>query len=216
MAFGKDQRWSQYSADYDKAYSLIVNKPSNTKAKHSGLFISRVKNLFSLEYTVRSIGKVIHGYSDLSKIVLAHQVDEVKGGANPVLLPDGSLIYSADYIANHKSSIIPIGGGAYKTDGELNQNDAIEAYRSLIRWVKSQGIEPVLLLTPYHENVWESPDSPNTIALRATQTTVNALANELGIRQVGSYDPHTFGCLSNEFYDFMHPTADCLRKLRPR
>lgn len=217
LAFGKDQRWSQYATDYGNAYGVIVGKAGHAKAEHSNLFISRAKNLFSLEYTVRSIGKAVREYrSDLSNMPPAPQVDEAKGGDNPVLLPDGSLIYSAQYIADHRARKIPLGGGAYKTDGELNQNDAVEAYRSLIRWVKSRGVEPVLLLTPYHENVWKSPESPNAVALRSTESAVSNLSSELKLRLIGSYDPHAFGCLDNEFYDFMHPTADCLRRLQAR
>lgn len=217
LAFGKDPRWSQYKTDYFKAYSVIMSKAGSAEVRRDDVFISKLKNLLSIEYTIRSVRKVIRdSRSNLAPIALAPAVDESTGGDNPVLLPDGSLIYSAKYLSDNRAPKIPIGGDTYKTDGELNQKHAIETYRSLILWVKNQGVAPILLLTPYHENVWKSRHSPTLAALQTTESIVSGMARDLNIKLIGTYDPHKAGCLSAEFHDFMHPTTRCLAKLRAR
>ena len=38
------------------------------------------------------------------------------------------------------------------------------------------------------------------------------LANDLGLRLLGSYDPNKVGCLEQEFFDGMHPRGSCMAK----
>ena len=146
----------------------------------------------------------------------APSIDYAVGGAFPIRLKDGSMVYSAKAISDLSKASIQLGGEPYKTNGLLNQGDAINAYRKLLLWIKSQGVEPILLMTPYHENVLKAPNSLNAKAIHATEPLVISLADELGIKVIGSYDPKIVGCLNNEFFDAMHPTAACLAKLRPR
>lgn len=214
FAFGKDQRWTQYKDDYYKALRTILDKDVMPDARTEDGF-AKIRNLFSLEYTIRSVRK---GMQDVqnpqSTIAGAPEVDETVGGSHPILLPDGSLVYSSDSIANAAKANIPIGGERYKTDGALNQDHAIRTYRALLAWVRNQGVEPILLLTPYHENVWIKPDARIPLALRESERIARHLARELDIKVIGSYDPQIGGCDRSEFIDFMHPTTRCLAKLK--
>lgn len=217
FAFGKDVRWSQYyRTDYFDARDTMIGRKRDSLETADPAWKSKLKNLFSFEYTLRSIGK---GLQDLnsppSVIAAAPALDAETGGQDAVLLPDGSLMYSAKYLNDARSTPVPIGGAVYKTElGQLNQGDAIRSYRSLISWIKNMGVEPVFLLTPYHENVWKSSNSLTAIALRTVEPTVLALAKEFDVEVIGSYDPHVAGCQASEFYDFMHVTRSCLAKLR--
>lgn len=218
LAFEKDSRWSAYKDDYFRARAVILGENCSADSKKlDKTDMAKLSNLINLEYTIRSVQTAIRDIRrGMPTISAAHKLDPAVGGDFPVRLRDGSYIYSAKYIADASKASIPLGGATYKTDGILNQQEAIEAYRALLLWIRSQGVEPILLLTPYHENVWKSRKAPNTIALCATEPIVKELAHELNVKLVGSYDPQVVGCLGNEFYDDMHPTADCLTRLRVR
>lgn len=216
FAFGKDRQWSYYSESYQLAKQAIQGGSPFNKRENDDVMLRKLRNLFSLEYTIRSVRKamrdIMEGPSRYSAEV-APRLDETIGGRYPVFLRDGSLQYSAKFLVEAKVRPIPHGGVTYNTDGILNDAGAINAYRSLIKWIKSKGIEPILLLTPYHQNVWKAADSLNTRAIQATEPIVRALALELRVSVIGTYNPDTAGCLGEEFFDFMHPKADCLAKL---
>lgn len=221
FAFGKDQRWSAYRDDYFQARSEILGKKGAADSKSlDKSSMAKLANLINLEYTVRSVQSVAHGIwlpqGGAPTITAVNNLDPAVGGDYPAQLRDGSHVYSAKYISDVSQATIPIGGLPYKTDGILNQQNAVDAYRALLLWIRNQGVEPILLMTPYHENVWKAPLSANTVALRATEPIVMNLAHELNGKLIGSYDPKEVGCPSNEFYDHMHPTAGCLIRLRPR
>jgi hypothetical protein len=214
FAFGKDARWVAYKGDYLQSRDIIFGEKSTNYANDDSVELTKLKNLINLEYVVRSATamakNVIYG---APKITSAPKINISVGGELPLRLKDGSHVYSAKYIDEASKLIVPIGGAVYKTDGELNQPHAVEAYRKLIRWIKKGGAEPIFILTPYHENVWKVPDSRTTRALRETESVAKELARDMGVLLIGSYDPRAVGCLPSEFYDFMHPTADCLEKV---
>jgi hypothetical protein len=222
LAFGKDRRWLTNRDDYLAAEVEIQGTPEGSDGSSTDGGIDeaskmKLANLINLEYTIRSIKTIIRDFrSGAPTIEFAPELDTATGGDFPIRLRDNSHVYSAKYIAKSIGARIPFGGTIYATDGELNQNNAINAYRDMLLWIESKGVEPILLMTPYHENVLKAPSSINAIALNATEPIVLNLAERVGIKVIGSYDPKMFGCLSSEFFDFMHPTSKCLDKLRAR
>jgi hypothetical protein len=214
LAYGKDPRWSYYESDYRQARRVILGRTGDESLPP---LASGIADLVSLDYTLRSLGELADrfaGGARVRTIVPAPRVDENVGGREPVLLPDGSLIYSASYLADKRSRPIPLGGIPYKIDGPLDQPDAIADYRTLLRWIRRQGVEPILLLTPYQQNVLKASDWPTARALRAIEPLVRDLARRERVRVIGSFDPAVAGCPSGEFLDFMHATTACLARLR--
>lgn len=210
MAFGKDARWKlRYPEDYDAAYSAIVSGQATSGTNQSQ---SRWATLISAQYARRSLATLERGETAHS-IVQAPPTDEDTGDRLPVTLPDGSLIYSADYIANAKKTAIPLGGSEYKSAAPTNEAHAIFAFRQLVRWVRFHGVEPVLLLTPYHQNVWRLENASTVRLMKETEKIVSGLARDMGILVIGSYHPERVRCSPDEFYDFMHPNAKCLSRM---
>jgi hypothetical protein len=218
FSYEKDVRWTVYRNDYFEARGQILGE--RIEAKYDilgGMNIAKLSNLINLQYAVRSVRTAISDYRNWPPTVTSSQMPNISiGGEFPAYLRDGSYVYSAKYIAEAKLASIPVGGGAYKTTGVLNTQDAINAYRALLRWLREQSVEPILLMTPYHDNVWKVPLSADAAAMRATERIVLSLANEINLRVAGSFDPGEVGCSSNEFYDYMHPRPECLGKLRTR
>jgi hypothetical protein len=89
---------------------------------------------------------------------------------------------------------------------------AINLYRKLIKWVRAQGVKPVLLMTPYHQNAWMLEASPNVKAMEPTEKIVRKIGSELDVPVIGSFRPDLVGCSPSEFYDFMHPMASCVAR----
>lgn len=208
FAYGKDERWKVRFADsYISAQSMIEGSRPTEAASSN-----RWSSLVSSEYTTRSVGLLLKGALK-PKIEPAPSLDEDIGGQFPIVLQDGSTVYSSEYITAAKTAKVPIGGTGYKTTGVINEFRAVAAYQALINWVKSQGVQPVLLMTPYHQNVWLLDASPNVIAMIPTEKIVREIGLDLAVPVVGSYRPDAVNCAPNEFYDFMHPIASCLAKM---
>lgn len=208
LAYGKDERWKiRYAEEYHAAWTAIdgAKKADPTSS-------NRWSSLISAGYTKRSLGFLWRGATKPS-IEIVQSVDEEIGGKHPVTLQDGSHIYSSEYIAESRNIPIPIGGTGYKVDGVVNVTSAITAYKGLVKWIRSQGVEPVLLMTPYHQNVWKLATSPNVGVMIATENIVRKMGIEIGVPVVGSYRPEVVGCTPDEFYDFMHPKASCVAKI---
>ena len=217
FSYGKDLRWQAYSEEYSLARVEVFGaSPSLAESESAGPGWAKVTNLLNIAYTIRSIETLQRDIEKgIPKITEAPAIDATIGGEQGIILPDASHVYSRKYIQDSKNGIVPIGGGSYKTEGRLNDQDAIDDYIVLLKWVKSQGVEPVLVLTPYHENVWKAEKSHDKAALMKTEPIVRTVASTLKLRVIGSYDPKICGCLPGEFYDAMHPKAECLSRLEP-
>ena len=205
FAFGKDKRWKvRYAEQYQIARMAIDGKKS-ANAESSNHWSS----LISAQYTKRSLGHLLNGAVNPS-IDVVQTIDEDVGNKFPVTLPDGSNVYSSEKITRAKIKKVPAGGGTYRTDGVINDLRAIDLYRRLIMWTRGHGVSPVLLMTPYHQNVWMLEASPNVKAMVPTEKIVRKIGNELNVPVIGSFRPDLVGCSPGEFYDFMHPMASCL------
>lgn len=223
FAFNKDERWILYAEDFEAAKTAIYNA-GRTRTWHDYLELgvtelyqlARFRNLINMEYTIRSLTALKLDLSSTGPVAgEAFGLDPAVGGPALARLKDGSHVYSAKFIADARKAAVPVGGQAYKTGEPLNQAAAIGLYRDMLAWLRANGIEPVLLLTPYHQNVWKDPDSPNVVVMRQTEPIVREIAAAMKIRLYGSYDPEQLGCPGTEFYDFMHPDAECLARIRP-
>jgi hypothetical protein len=92
LSYGKDERWKVRFADsYLAAQSVIGGSPQE------GASSNRWSSLVTAEYTTRSIGLLFKGTLK-PKIELAQNVDEDVGGKFPIILQDGSNVYSSEYI----------------------------------------------------------------------------------------------------------------------
>mgnify|MGYP000700479863 CR=1 FL=1 len=216
FAYNKDERYHFLDKQYHKARAVIIGR-SQKKYNHNTR--SLVLNLINLQYTKRSllqltslwkVNKKLFNYKNFVSVDNAH------GGKYPLFLPDGSLVYSSSFISESLKNNAGITDSIYKTDGEINQENAVSDYKILIIWLIKNHIQPVLLMTPYHPSSWKNKDSSNHKAFHATSKIVHQLANEFHLQVIGSYQPILAGCMPTEFYDFMHPTRTCINKLNLR
>ncbi len=211
LDLNRDVRWERLKHEYSVMRSQLDSKsqvisPENQKIKYW-------VNLINPQYFVRSLETI--GKSEY----VIEEVDSLNlsvGAPEPVLLPDGSLVYSSKVIRDSYIAAIPVGGKPYKLKAGNRQvsDEGIELLVKLVEHIKKKEIDVIFILTPYHENVWQDPKSPTTKALVEVEAHVIEVANTYNIPMLGSYDPQKIGCESDEFYDFMHPRASCLAKIK--
>jgi len=203
LDFNKDSRWERYRDSYYSMKEIL--EPDNIN-RDKGRFTrwKYIKNLINPSYFLRSIKQPER--KDLF-INEAPKFNHAVGIDAPVFLPDRSIIYSNTYIADSNASRIPVGGTKYKIRPEPVPNYsevAIALFSKLVRKLNKAGINTVILMTPYHHNVWADMNSVTTKALLEVEPRIRKIGRDLGIKVLGSYNPDVIGCTPDEFNDFMH------------
>jgi len=210
LDFNRDTRWERYKKSFDSMKKMLT--PSYEDNHDASLSKWRyIHNLVNPSYLARSLEQFGRNDFEISNVApFNHNL----GADFPVLLPDGSLIYSSKHITKSKMTKVPIGGtNYYIKHGQQHSEVAIELFSQLVKKINDYNITTILIMTPYHPNVWASEESETTKALIEMESRVRELGNELSIRVLGSYNPQVIGCSSEEFYDHMHAKDSCLSKI---
>ena len=215
LNFGRDKRWVRYEQDYFEMKDKLFKKHSIARQEDNGnLNKDLLLNLFNLKYFKRSLSTI---FDDRIKIkTQAPKFNHNIGLKLPVILPDGSLVYSAEYIDKAKKNIKTISGkDSYKIiDNFYYQDHAIKTFEKLMQHLINYEIKIVFVLTPYHHSVWSNTDQPIIKTFKIIERKIHDIAKQYKIQIIGSYDPNSIMCLEGEFYDTAHAQYQCLAKLK--
>jgi len=217
LNFGKDKRWSGYEQDYfEMKNKLSLKYPSSNLNENNESSKDLLINLFNLQYLKRSLSVI--SKPKIEAVTSVSKFNQNTGLAHPVILPDGSLVYSYEHIDKAKNSIKTIPGkNSYKIINNFYyQDNAIKTFEKLIQHLINSKITVAFILTPYHHRVWNHTEQPIIKAFNIIEGKVHDIAKQYKIQVIGSYNPDNIGCLENEFYDGMHPMDTCLMKLENR
>jgi peptidoglycan/LPS O-acetylase OafA/YrhL len=127
---------------------------------------------------------------------------------------DGHLIYNKSYIVKTESDISNEFPSLMKYSMKSFELDvrALSLIKDLVHWLKKQNIEAVLVLPPYHPDLYKLMAKSNHKA-KLIEHIFREMANDLDVPLLGSYSPVLANCMENEFYDGMHPKESCMRKV---
>jgi hypothetical protein len=217
LNFGRDRRWNRYEQDYfEMKNKLSLKYPSAQLNDNNNSSKDLLINLFNLQYLKRSLSVI--SKPKIEAVTPVSEFNQNSGLSLPVTLPDGSHIYSAEYIDKAKNSIKTIPGkNNYKIVNNFYYQDfAINTFEKLIQHLINSKIKVVFILTPYHHSVWNHTEQPIIKVIDIIEGKVHDIAKKYKIQVIGSYNPDNIGCLENEFYDSMHTTDICLMKLENR
>ena len=216
LNFNRDLRWSRYKKDFINMQNKIMSNSDNFSKnfdKIDSYNITLLSNLINFEYFMSSID-LLMSKKDHS-IEFAKDFNYNLGLDHKVLLPDGSLIYSSEYIKQSlKRKIDGISGNQnYKIiPGKWYNQNAIELLTKFVIYLK-KNFNIVFVMTPYHPEVWNFSEQPVVTAMKIVELKVHEIAKSVGIQVIGSFHPKKINCTSEEFYDEMHPKDLCLAKL---
>lgn len=130
-----------------------------------------------------------------------------------ITLPDGSHVYSHSWLKGQKHASVAIGGGGYKIDGKEYDPQALEYLRMLVELYRYNEVDIKFIMTPYHPNVFKKGKTKPVVHFSVVEQVVNDFSRENNIKSYGSFFPDKLGCLDSEFYDYMHPTNECLGRI---
>ena len=127
---------------------------------------------------------------------------------------DGFHIYGENYVATTQSEMIAgFGDLRYYGMRSFDLNDDAQAqFKHLVNWLNAQDIDVYFVLSPYHPGLYERLHNEAAKVLEM-ERVYQQFAVDLGATIVGSYDPSKMGCPAEEFYDGMHPTEGCMKKV---
>lgn len=212
--FGMDERYKINQHYFDQLDASITKKKKDwTRADYELLLI---KNLFNLQYFAKSLLEIKQGSSVVTHLPMQEPNTTFSydnGYTEPVTLPDGSHVYESEWILKQKTTPIPIGSGDYKISGKAYTPEAVEYFKKIVQLYHNYNIEVNFLITPYHHNVFRV-QSKAVEHMALVENLVDVLSKELSCPVFGSFYPHKMNCMDNEFYDFMHPTTECLDKIK--
>ena len=209
LDFYRDKRWGRYGDSYYSMKEILTENKIEQNSKDVFDW-SYLVNLINPLYFLQSIEQV--GKKEL-KINEAPVFEHSIGLDTLVMLADGSIISRSKSITNSKTTRIPVGGTVYKIrPGSVYSEVAIALFTKLVRKLNESGINTVILMTPYHHNVWLN-NNPTKKVLLEVEARIRKLGSVLGIDVLGSYNPEKNGCSPDEFFDHMHAKDSCLSKI---
>jgi hypothetical protein len=208
LNFNRDVRWKRYSQKY---LAMITKLVGGSSYNPTNANLEPLLNLINREYFLRSLSLI--GSKKNRLIELAPKFDQQVGVENMVILPDGSIIYSAERIREINSAEIT-GIHEYKIiNGQWFHEQAVELFTLLVNFLQQQEFKIIFALTPYHPKVWNLKEQSVVSAMKAVELKIHEIAKSTGVQVIGSYHPGKIGCKADEFNDAMHASSTCLDKL---
>lgn len=204
LDFNRDIRWRRYEDNYNAMNRILSKEVDNA----NNFYYEQMTNLINPDYFLRSLGEL--GREKIN-IVESPRFDYEKGLDFPVLLPDGSLVYSKHFLEKIQFSEKEMSSKYKIKNGTQVTEYAFVVFGELIKELQKRGKRVVVMLIPYHPAVYK--DELMRDAFNEVSQRLNQLAVEEGIPVRGSYNPADLVCAANEFFDDMHPKDSCLGKL---
>ncbi len=217
LIFNMDKMWAINKETYDEFVNII--KTEEPKDSFSYRF-NYVSNLINYEYILASLKNLYKNGFNFFIDNFSLSIKEVPkfdfniGYIESVTLPDGSIAYDALYLSeNNNGQNTPKASGWYKLGDVLYQNEGIDFLNKIIEYLKKQGAEVNLILTPYNRNFFTNADLFPLKNLIVVEKKVIEISQKNKSKVYGSYEPFKLGCQDNEFYDLQHAQPSCLNKI---
>jgi len=99
----------------------------------------------------------------------------------------------------------------YSMESYVDDEASLQKYTSLIRFLQESGVQVVIVLSPYHPDLFQRIKREKPEFLKV-ENAYRKIASDMNIPIVGSYDGALVGCDATEFYDGMHPKESCMKK----
>jgi len=213
---------------------LEMNNKLSNKILIQDPYISLGKNLFNAAYFKNSLTRLFSSIEDSYQI---YTPKFLEGHDHTVMLRDGSIIYSKQYVAKKsRTPVLPIpeitfnSNTSIESEGsksaklgllQLHQNgllystDLFATFTEMLLMLRQSGYDVNILLTPMHPAIYfDSPNAVLTKSLKQVEAKLISLSSSEDIPLHGSYNPQNVGCNANEFYDTTHIMYSCISKIK--
>lgn len=147
-----------------------------------------------------------------------HATDERHFEALDTLLPDGSILWSAE----HQRIFTPERTRAESLAfAEAKRNNpptidplGVKSFDALLSFIKAQGTQVVLVHPPFNPIFYDAvKDSPYMKGLDRIRQLTRDLAAKHGLHVIGEFDPARVGCTADQYIDAEHANPACLQNI---
>jgi hypothetical protein len=185
-----------------------ISIPSNTQK-------SKFVELVSLPYFRQSITQLISG-----KAKFQPQATENKDIPSGGRLSDGSEVYDQKF-RNQSIVEVEVSAIVYATSHPVYSlgkfTDIDDEYTSqlieFVKYLQTKNTRVYFYLPPYHPTTYQILSSSDSYGIIIeVESTFRAIAENLGITVIGSYNPEKSLCMADDFYDGMHPKESAVLK----
>lgn len=134
------------------------------------------------------------------------------------LLPDGSILWSADHKAiftaeRAKRESLNFASASLKSP-PLVDPEGVKAFDRLLSYLKEQGVQVVLVHPPFNPIFYDAVQGSDYIAgLDKIRGLTQDLAAKHGLHVIGEFDPAKVGCHAEQYIDAEHANPSCLQKI---
>jgi hypothetical protein len=213
---------------------LEMNNQLSNKILIQDPYISLGKNLFNAAYFKNSLTRLFSSVEDSYQI---YSPKFIQGHDHTVMLRDGSIIYSQQYVAKKaRTPVLPMPEITFNSttsiesessksakmgllhvdqNGLLYSTNLFATFTEMLLMLRQSGYDVNILLTPIHPAIYfDSPKAVLTKSLKQVEAKLISLSSSEGIPLHGSYNPQNVGCNANEYYDTTHIMYSCISKIK--
>ena len=211
LNFNRDSKWIRHKQNFFNIKSKLEGEYPDDNSSST---LALVRNLINFEYFLRSLQLILSEKTQLIKKV--QEFDHQLGIGSSVLLPDGSLIHSAESILSDEvyNNLQFNNGETFGIRGSQWVNEkAVELFIRLVNHLQQQKFKIILILTPFHPVAWNIAEQSGITEINVVESKVHEIARLTGVQVIGSYNPIQIGCTADDFIKGAHPKAKCLTKI---
>jgi hypothetical protein len=147
-----------------------------------------------------------------------HPTNELHFKGLDTLLPDGSILWSADHLEiftreRTEREALAFAQQAINHPPMIEQR-GIKAFDKLLTYLKSQGVEVYLVHPPFNPMFYDRVQgTPYMEGLRKIEELARTFAEIHGLKMIGSFNPRDLGCTAAMYIDAEHSSPECLKKI---
>ena len=211
LNFNRDSKWIRHKQNF---FNIKSKLEGEYPEDNSFSTLALVRNLINLEYFLRSLQLILSEKTQLIKKV--QEFDHQLGIGSSVLLPDGSLIHSAESILSDEvyNKLQFNNGETFGIRGSQWVNEkAVELFIRLVNHLQQLKFKIILILTPFHPVAWNIAEQSGITEITVVESKVHEIARLTGVQVIGSYNPIHIGCTADDFFNGAHPKAKCVTKI---
>lgn len=147
-----------------------------------------------------------------------HASTESRFNTLDTLLPDGSILWSANHRAfftQERARREALSFAASRHDAPpLVDPKGVEAFDKLLSFIERQGTQVILAHPPFNPIYYDAVrGSPYADGLEHIRQITRDLAAKHKLHIIGDFDPARVGCTSDQYIDAEHSSPSCLKNL---
>lgn len=204
-------RWKDFKDEYMASYLRVTNKVGKAKTNFK-LIDDKYLTLLSPSYFQKSLTVLFR-----PKAVGEFYITDKSEADVPIKMADGSYVYAksirnltAEEVLNVAKKRIEEKATSYdKFDPQL-----VNLFEQFISYLQDNGIEVIIYLGPYHPATYSQIlESSKYDIVCDVENRIRLIANEKGIKVIGSYDPEVAGVGIDDFHDWVHTRREAVARI---